>query len=129
MGRKKANVPAKKGQLLLLVTSVLALAGIVVWQSSSTVTSPTPPAAVQLQPVTVPAPSNDVVVAAPSKVDAAPALATDAVPVVTKNKKAPARVERHEPVATVAVERRANPCRQRRTSTRRPLARRTTSNV
>jgi hypothetical protein len=98
--------------LLLLVASVLALAGIVVWQSSSARTSPTPPAAVQLQPVTVPAPSNDVVVAAPSKADAAPAPtpvpATDTAPPATRNKKAPARVERREPAATVAVERRAN---------------------
>lgn len=108
MGRKKTNVPAKKGQLLVLVASVLALAGIVVWQSSSTRTSPTPPAAVQLQPVTVPAPSNDVVVAAPSKLDAAPAPVTDTASAVTSNKKAPARVQRHEPAATVAVERRAN---------------------
>lgn len=107
MGRKKASVPAKKGQLLLLVTSVLALAAIVVWQSSSTV-KPAPPAAVQLQPVTIPAPGNEVAAAAPLKVEAvpAPAPAGDTASPVTR--KSPARVVRRDPPAAVTAERREN---------------------
>jgi len=109
MGRTKANVHArKKGQVVFLVASVLALAAIVVWQSSSTVTSPRPPAAVQLKPVTVPAPSNDVVVAAPSKAEPvpAPAPAKDTASPVTR--KAPARAERRNPPAAVSAERPEN---------------------
>lgn len=88
-------------KLLLLFASVLALAGVVYWQGAFNVSTPSRPAAVQLQPATPPAPNAVVTAAAPSKAEPAPVPVKKNASAATKK---PARVARREAPPAVTAE-------------------------
>jgi len=111
MARKKPNRMSRRNWLLV-VAGCLAVTALAYWKNMPDATIATPPAALQLTPVTVPGPSQDVVVAAPSRVVTAPAPAKDAASgPATKAPatKAPARVIRRDPSDAVTAERRDDP--------------------
>ena len=111
MGRKKKNL-MNRNQWLLFGAGCLAVTGLAYWKNLPDAATATSPAVLQLQPVTIPGPSNNLV-AAPSKVDGAPVPFKDTVGAPTTNEpatnapatRASARVIRRDPPAAVTAER------------------------
>jgi hypothetical protein len=111
MGRKKKNFMTRDHWLLVGV-GCLVVTALAYWKNLPDAATPASPAVLQLQPVTIPGPGNDLV-ATPSKVDAAAVPFKDTVSAPTTNapttnvptSKAPARVVRHDPPAVVSAER------------------------